>query len=362
LVQVRHTAHGSAQAFRLHLYNGSFLSWKSIVTSGSKITLRALTGRYLNVDKNDVQARHDREDESQLLIIKKAGSGGAINFGDRVYFRTPSGKYIGVDGDRVKVLGSKRRQSYAYVIEDFSGVGGAYTSDLPDDGPLGGREVTLKHLATCAEAVYNADTERNIMWEKRGWVPTNIQTEAWRTSTRVQAATFKHHDFPNVRIVAFRGTQTIKGLFQDVQAFGWGGPAYACAEAKQYFQSARRNASQSTKFYVTGHSLGGYLAESVASIEDIDGASFNDAGPVSSTSSTSVVGVHRPRFEVHLTTQDPLSMFFPGSQSLTHIAKPKWWPGRCHCECGPFFNLCGGFDDIAGEVHCKDVKDKSFFP
>lgn len=80
--------------------------------------------------------------------------------------------------------------------------------------------------------------------------------------------------------------------------------------------------------YVTGHSLGGYMAEAVASRTGIPGAAFCSPGG----RSRCVFGrkwSKKTRFEVHLNAGDVVSCY----RQDDHIADPKWHKYRQ--DCGP---------------------------
>jgi len=260
-----------------------------------------------------------------------------------------AGKYLEVKGAEAFAKNAEKDASQVFLIERYSGIGGLYSSDLPEDGPLGNRIETLKHLGNAAIAVYNADADTGKMHWRNGWQPVHFQLEfstgGWSTWSKanIQAGIFKHHDFPEVAIVSFRGTQSARSVLQDLM-FSWSGPQAATVDAWHFYRKARdmpENKGVKT-FYVTGHSLGGYLAESVASHENLQGVAFNVPGLLTEKTSRAD-GDHRPPFEVHLAKDDPVQAWVPGDRSLSHIARPKLWKGRCHCEAGPFFGLCGGF-------------------
>lgn len=257
-------------------------------------------------------------------------------------------KYLEVKGTEVFAKNTQKDASQVLRIERYSGIGGLYSSDLPEHGPLGNRIQTLKHLGNAAIAVYNANNQTGQMHSRYGWDPVHYQLEfskgwdAW-TKANVQAGVFKHRDFPEVAIISFRGTQSTRSVLQDL-LFAWSGPQAAATDAWHFYRKARdlpENKGVKT-YYVTGHSLGGYLAESVASHENLQGVAFNAPGLLTQKTSRAD-GDHRPNFEVHTATDDPVQWWVPGDRNLAHIARPKLWKGRCHCEAGPFFSLCGGF-------------------
>lgn len=146
-----------------------------------------------------------------------------------------AGKYLEVNGTEVHAKSAKKDSSQVFVIERYSGIGGLYSPDLPEHGPLGSRLETLNHLGNAAIAVYNANNETGKMHWRHGWQPIHYQLEfskGWASWSRanVQAGVFKHHDFPEVAIVSFRGTQSTRSVLQDLK-FSWGGPQAASIDA-----------------------------------------------------------------------------------------------------------------------------------
>merc|ERR1712054_674641 len=72
--------------------------------------------------------------------------------------------------------------------------------------------------------------------------------------------------------------------------------------------------------YVTGHSLGGFLAEAVASRLGKDGAAFQSPGGRGLLTCFGNKWSTSTKFEVHLARTDPVSMF----RMDRHIAEPVW--------------------------------------
>lgn len=72
--------------------------------------------------------------------------------------------------------------------------------------------------------------------------------------------------------------------------------------------------------YVTGHSLGGFLAEAVASRLGMDGAAFQSPGGRGLATCFGNAWSTNTRFEVHLNEADCVSML----NCDRHIAEPKW--------------------------------------
>eukprot|EP00928_Gymnodinium_smaydae_P020120 TRINITY_DN17775_c0_g1_i1.p1 TRINITY_DN17775_c0_g1~~TRINITY_DN17775_c0_g1_i1.p1 ORF type:complete len:332 (-),score=20.25 TRINITY_DN17775_c0_g1_i1:204-1133(-) len=219
---------------------------------------------------------------------------------------------------------------------------------LPEVGPLGSREDTLRALAVCARLVYGVGFIDREEWGK---LDPPLNGEGWRVDEYIcEAAGFKGHvqaacyvrDDPGgcgAAIIAYRGTVSIKGVMQDI-AIGMpvSAPAIkkAVKEASSFFQMCAHKHPDKI-LYVTGHSLGGFFAESIASYHNVDGACFNSPGPWSPNPAKNLTGIARPCFEVHLTRDDPLAFaFFPKPENSRHIGEPIWHPGKNHRVCQPY--------------------------
>mmetsp|Transcript_58595 Transcript_58595/g.128654 ORF Transcript_58595/g.128654 Transcript_58595/m.128654 type:complete len:264 (+) Transcript_58595:2-793(+) len=87
----------------------------------------------------------------------------------------------------------------------------------------------------------------------------------------------------------------------------------------QVIKTVCKQAKKKKVTHITGHSLGGYMAECVAAHGGFDGASF--AGPGGRGGASLKVDDPSDRqFEVHLSIGDPVSQH----NDKLHIAKPKW--------------------------------------
>lgn len=223
------------------------------------------------------------------------------------------------------------------------------SESLPEQGPVGTREDTLYALAKIARLVYGAGFVDEEDWGKfdppldgEGWEVVDHICETRHSKDRVQAACYvqpRGDGVGGVAVVAFRGTVSYRGVKQDL-AITCGGRwiRTAVKEACSFFdRCAAQHADK--HMYVTGHSLGGYIAEAVASHHDVEGAVFNSPGPWSMNPIRNVTGEFRPPFEVHLTRSDPLAAAaFPKPENSCHISKPIWHPGRSHRKCKPYMS------------------------
>ena len=227
--------------------------------------------------------------------------------------------------------------------------GGGTCEDLPEENKLGSRDDLLYALGACARLCYGTglyDTQGSD-WgqldpplDGEGWVVIDQICETMHSEETVQAGLYIPEGRKlKIAIVAFRGTSTLKGVRQDVSV---GSPLFrrkikhAVKEACSYLTKCRAKLPQHD-IYITGHSLGGLIAEATASYMDAEGAAFNSPGPLALSPWRWLVGKHRPCFEVHLTRDDPLAFsLFPKPESERHIAEVQWHPGHCHKICDPF--------------------------
>lgn len=218
---------------------------------------------------------------------------------------------------------------------------------LPEHGPLGTREDALHALARVARLVYGAGFVDEDDWGKfdpplngEGWTVADHVCETRHSEDRIQAACYvrsRGAGAGEVAAVAFRGTVSYRGLKQDLSlACSGSWIRTAVREACEFFERCAEQ-HPDKHLYVTGHSLGGYIAEAVASHHGVDGVVFNSPGPWSMLPLKNVCGELRPSFEVHLTRSDPLAaVAFPKPENSAHIARPIWHAGRSHRKCKPY--------------------------
>lgn len=223
--------------------------------------------------------------------------------------------------------------------------------DLPEETPLGDRETALETIGMCARLVGGLGDISKESWGKydpplnaEGWQVVEQVCETSGSKHRIQAALYASQQFPNVYIVAYRGTASLEGLKQDASLYAPlpGTPMHnALKEANAFFRFCedKWGRKDGVQFYVTGISLGGYLAEVVASRFDVEGAAFNSPGPWLAgkiNCVNHVAGDCRPNFEIHLCWDDPIALVFPKPQNSTHIAYPFWHDGKVHRVCYPY--------------------------
>lgn len=121
------------------------------------------------------------------------------------------------------------------------------------------------------------------------------------------------------KCLAIRGTASVAAVAQDILMY------LSEAYLSPFVDTLERWARQLGVHYVTGHSLGGFLAEAVASRLGLDGASFNGPGGRGILTCFGNCWSTTTRFEVHLHEADSVSLHM----HERHIAEPKWhrFPG-----------------------------------
>jgi len=87
-----------------------------VVYSGDAVFLKAHTGKMLDVQGSDVQARWTDYGNWQKMIIEKEGSG-AIMPGDVIFLRAHTGNQIDVSGTIVQARWSEKGLWQSLVVE-----------------------------------------------------------------------------------------------------------------------------------------------------------------------------------------------------------------------------------------------------
>mmetsp|Transcript_81960 Transcript_81960/g.155661 ORF Transcript_81960/g.155661 Transcript_81960/m.155661 type:complete len:322 (-) Transcript_81960:286-1251(-) len=220
---------------------------------------------------------------------------------------------------------------------------------LPETNELGSREDLLHAMGICARLCYGTGSVEDETWGKidpplngEGWRVVEQVCETMHSESKIQAALYLRDGAPHLKmgIIAFRGTASRKGLIESISLAVPVARLYvkhAVMEACSFYQMCQAK-YPGLHLYVTGQSLGGYIAESCASFEDADGAAFNSPGPWRPLSVTvQATGHWRPDFEVHLTRDDPLAFaVFPKPENSKHICHPIWHEGSSHRVCKPY--------------------------
>jgi len=235
------------------------------------------------------------------------------------------------------------------------------SSECVDDGPIGTREETLEALGRCARLVFGIGSIEDEDWGKfdpplngDGWSVVDSVCEFAGSESHVQAGCYVNSQHKGVGIVAYRGTCSFRGGLQGLSL--WcpllAGPSirFAVRQASSFYQKCQAM-HPDKKIYVTGHSLGGYLAEAVASYHGVDGAGFNCPGPWTLHPCRKMTGHHRPQFEVHLTRDDPLAAtLFPKPENSHHINSPIWHEGNQHRLCPPYVIPIGDIQNVYSSI------------
>eukprot|EP00440_Ansanella_granifera_P052870 gb/GFBE01057323.1/.p1 GENE.gb/GFBE01057323.1/~~gb/GFBE01057323.1/.p1 ORF type:complete len:317 (+),score=53.04 gb/GFBE01057323.1/:1-951(+) len=231
-----------------------------------------------------------------------------------------------------------------------------FSEELPEENELGTKDDLLRGLAMVARLCYGSGFVDRETWgfydpplNGEGWKVIDQICETMHSQDAIQAACYvREGNTYGMGIVAYRGTVSFKGLCQDI-ALGLPVARHAIRKAVREacsFYHRCQARFPNLHLYVTGHSLGGYIAEAVASYMDADGAVFNSPGPWSVNPLKNSAGKNRPYFEVHLTRDDPLSFaVFPKPENSHHICEPIWHEGNNHRICKPYMKE---IDDMQG--------------
>jgi len=122
------------------------------------------------------------------------------------------------------------------------------------------------------------------------------------------------YHFEGKSCLAIRGTQDMPTVFQDI------GLVVQEEILTELVGTVASWARQDGVDYITGHSLGGFLAEAAASRLGMDGAAFNSPGGRGWVTCYGSNWSSNTRFEVHLNKIDPVSLY----KYERHIAEPQW--------------------------------------
>lgn len=219
-----------------------------------------------------------------------------------------------------------------------------YCPPLPEEGPLGTRSITLHRLGKVVRLVYGKGWTNKEYFglldpplNGEGWVVVDQVVQTARSGMSIQAGCYVPEDGAvKVVVVAFRGMASRRGAFQAVDGRLLAGPIIrrAVKQAVAFCKLCRQR-HPDWAMYVCGHSLGGFLAECVASLCGEQGVAFNNPGPWHSTW-RNLTGRQRPPFEVHLTRGDPLRYALPKPENSAHIGRPIWHNGDSHRICRPY--------------------------
>ncbi|VVH65584.1 hypothetical protein BSPLISOX_1447, partial [uncultured Gammaproteobacteria bacterium] len=147
--------------------------------------------------------------------------------------------------------------------------------------PNNNNSITYFELALLAEDVYKENAENRGV---NGWNPTDDQSENTYDSG-LQIQNYQNDNHPNHTVIAIAGTNGLND-WDDNLSFITGGLSeqfqQALTYAAQTIDAAAKN-SEDTKtanktFSVTGHSLGGGIAQAIAYTFGLNGVTLDAPG------------------------------------------------------------------------------------
>ena len=229
------------------------------------------------------------------------------------------------------VSGAQRLQDIVGPVERF----GIQTLGLPSAKNLDDRElVWLLGLAAFDSYTLNGECRGKLKVTFRQL--QNLKDANMLNDIQFGVYEVKKGRHRGKKILAYRGTDVeneVSGVMTLLQDASLCLPnvRYLGQPIKEAISCAVKNAQLHRPDYICGHSLGGLLAECVCSETGLPGASFNAPGPWATTpennllSGTEYDGV---QFEVHLTKNDPVSLYggYLGPE-CSHVGHPVWHPG-----------------------------------
>ena len=217
-----------------------------------------------------------------------------------------------------KKLQEEFREKWKKIIgQEFDEFKNPSKHDL-SQASLQNPELTV-FLACCSEDCYEDDDLKIAFDEFPG------------TKTLVKQLTDGHkvdysvYEYKSHRVIAFKGTAKAGDVFTDIGlVFGDADKGITDTDLPSKILYAAEAAVKHKATLVTGHSLGGFFAECVASFLELKGASYNAPAPNGSSTkyANGIEGISMP-FEVHLTKGDPVSEWGCGKK-WTHIRRPIW--------------------------------------
>ncbi|TNV82377.1 hypothetical protein FGO68_gene4424 [Halteria grandinella] len=173
-------------------------------------------------------------------------------------------------------------------------------------------------LACCSEDSYDLDGKAFL-----NHFP-GTKAIAYQTSS-ILSIQYGVYQFRGKTVIAFRGTEGVMDIFKDVGIF------LPSSLLQRAILDAIKGTQKHEATVVTGHSLGGFLAECVSSFLGLTGASFNAPAPngvlIKYAYGTACCYVN---FEVHLSIGDIVSETYI-RDVWTHIKYPIWhYLGKSH--------------------------------
>lgn len=180
-------------------------------------------------------------------------------------------------------------------------------------------EMYLTDLVWISSAIYGnrADIQRltEFDWKKDArWSGQNLWNDDFSRRCRPGMAVWKRQEGSQwVAVLVFKGSDTLTDFAIDAESIIWGiSPSDIMKSAGQ---ALRQLQAEGCRVLVTGHSLGGYLAEIVATTFNIAGVAFCAPG------SGRQGGPHCPNgFEIINFAHDALGNYFRHS----HPKRPAW--------------------------------------
>eukprot|EP01006_Ploeotia_vitrea_P004895 TRINITY_DN115718_c0_g1_i1.p1 TRINITY_DN115718_c0_g1~~TRINITY_DN115718_c0_g1_i1.p1 ORF type:complete len:236 (-),score=25.25 TRINITY_DN115718_c0_g1_i1:71-778(-) len=208
--------------------------------------------------------------------------------------------------------------------------------DLPYTADLNDKEL-LQILAACAANAYTL----SLRGPPANWLEMiDHQTQKLgEDENGIQFGLYKIKKGKHAgkTVLAFRGSENILNYLQTASAT-LGGPIIRLT-----IKAALERTQERKPSFVTGHSLGGFLAECVCSHTGIPGAAFCAPGPWASNPKTNCTGnkYNKVPFEIHQSAKDCFSMICcAGGPNSSHIGTPKW-------------------HELGGVHAMKDMRDKA---
>ena len=210
--------------------------------------------------------------------------------------------------------------------------------NLPRAVSLDDKEL-LVLLSKCAEDCYDFDLKEDLAT----WVDLTKRPRVGVGYFLYGFYTIKQGTHSAKTVLAIQGTQAHRNVASVMQDIEIGKMIFKTAESSEpstpgitsAIQQGLSVAEELKPDYICGHSLGGFLAEIIASKLGIEGASFNCPGPFSTAVDKNLCGdnFRKLKYEIVLTRLDPVSQICLDKVRTpmnSHIGTPRFLEGTSH--------------------------------
>ena len=231
--------------------------------------------------------------------------------------------------------GASTAQNTWCTLGHVAGVLETAYHNLPRAQPLDDKDLLIL-LSKCAEDCYDFSLKDDLST----WVELTKRSSVGVGYFLYGFYRVKRGSHNGKTILAVQGTQAHRNIASVIQDVEIGKMVLQSAESSEATPGITTAIEKGVSVaellkpdYICGHSLGGFIAEIIASKLSIEGASFNCPGPYSSNEERNLCGskFRDLRFEVILTRLDPVSQVCLDKVRTpmnSHIGTPRFLEGK----------------------------------